>query len=206
MEFSKEFIKSIKARDEKAFEELYNKTKSVLLNFIRYKVRGNDAIAEDILSEVYHDAVVYAMTLSTGHNVLAWLYRIAGSKIVDHFRKAKREKRLVGIQKWIVSDRELLNRFADTTAAHLVAEEDNHIFQVGFSRLPQGLREVLALKYIDGKSVNEIALLKGKSEKAIESLLFRARGQLEKELKKGAGEKIYFFGKGGETDVCAKVE
>jgi RNA polymerase sigma-70 factor (ECF subfamily) len=41
--------------------------------------------------------------------------------------------------------------------------------------LPDHYESVLRAKYLDGRSVAEIALQRGESEKAVESLLTRAR-------------------------------
>lgn len=43
------------------------------------------------------------------------------------------------------------------------------------SALPQQYKIILTLKYMDEKSIKEIALLTGKSPKAIESVLHRAK-------------------------------
>ena len=49
-------------------------------------------------------------------------------------------------------------------------------------RLPVRLREALILVAIDGRSQNEVADIMGVSEKAVESLVYRARKALKEKI------------------------
>jgi RNA polymerase sigma factor (sigma-70 family) len=196
MKFSKDFIKKLKKREEKAFIYLYEQTRSMLLSFINLKVGGNMTAAEDILSEVYHDAIIYSSSLTTNHNIVSWLYRIARSKTVDYFRKMKRENALIGEKKWEMSLNDIANRASNEPLSRTVAKEEDRILSLGFSRIPEIYQKVLTFKYIEEKKVKEIAQMTGKTEKTIESILFRGRKLFEKELKKASREKIYIVQKG----------
>ena len=50
--------------------------------------------------------------------------------------------------------------------------------------MPEQYKIVLVLKYIDGKTVKEIAVIVGKSPKAIESILQRAKNAFVKSYSK----------------------
>ncbi len=80
MEINGAFIKQLRQRDNNAFKTLYMETKTMLYNYILYKVNGSVSVAEDILSEVFVNAIDYAGSLTVTHNVTAWLYRIAKAK------------------------------------------------------------------------------------------------------------------------------
>ncbi len=60
-----------------------------LLRFIRSKV-SNEADAEDLLQEVWHQL---AVALNTGpiESVTAWLYTVTRRRIADHYRKRRPE-------------------------------------------------------------------------------------------------------------------
>ncbi|MBN1697980.1 MAG: sigma-70 family RNA polymerase sigma factor [Spirochaetales bacterium] len=201
MEFTHDFIRQLKAGKKEAFERLYELTWASLLGFIQFKLRGNRETSEDILSEVYYDAMLYAGTLTAAHNLMSWLYRIARSKIVDYYRKMKREDALIRVQKTIVREKNILNYFSDSPSSEVLRREEDLILRIGLSRLSSGYREVLRLKYEEKKSVTELARAAGKTEKSIESLLFRARRKLEEELRRAMKEKIYEIREGGEINA-----
>jgi RNA polymerase sigma factor (sigma-70 family) len=199
MKFTGDFIKKLRQKDKKAFEDLYAQTWPALLNFIRLKVRNGHSTPEDILSEVYCRAIEYSHTLTLTHNVLAWLFRIAKSRVVDHYRKKKRIQKLIRIQKVAAGHREILNSIANTPETKVLNSENELILRLAFSRLPEKYQEVLKAKYIAEKSVSEIAGLTGKSEKAAENILYRGRKLLESEVAKAVREKIYRYGEGGKA-------
>ena len=96
-----------------------------------------------------------------------------------------------------MSVKEIINRASNDPLSYTLAEEEERILTLSFSRLPAQQQRILTLKYIEEKSVKEIAQLTGKTEKAVESLLFRGRKLFEKELKKASKERIYSVKKGG---------
>jgi RNA polymerase sigma-70 factor (ECF subfamily) len=198
MKFTGDFIRKLRQKDRKAFEELYARTWPSLLNYIRLKVRNGHSTPEDILSEVYIRAIEYSHTLTLTHNVLGWLFRIAQSKVADHYRKKKRIQKLIRVQKITAGHREILNSIANTPESEVINSENELILRLAFSRLPYEYREVLKAKYITEKSVSEIAGITGKSEKAVENILYRGRKLLENEVAKAAKEKIYRYGEGGK--------
>ncbi len=65
----------------------------------------------------------------------------------------------------------------------LEREETAEIVRSALDRLESKKREVLQARYIEGLAVNEIAGRMGITEKAVHSLLYRARNSLRDELK-----------------------
>ncbi|MBN1697641.1 MAG: sigma-70 family RNA polymerase sigma factor [Spirochaetales bacterium] len=204
MEFSGDFIKRLRKKEKAAFEELYTRTWPALLNFIRFKVRNGHSTPEDILSEVYLRAIEYSHTLSS--NVMGWLYRIARSKVVDHYRKKKRAQKLIRVETVAAGQREILNSIANAPEAETIESENALILRIGFSRLPGQYREALEAKYVREESVAAIAAAMGKTEKAVENILYRGRKLLEEQVAKTAKEKIYRYGKGGKEYGTSKPQ
>ena len=94
----------------------------------------------------------------------AWLFGIARRKVADTLRRREREHRALPppaptppIETGALTD-ESCARLADILAG---LEDDQ--------------REVLLLKYVDGLSLNEIAVILGRTPAAVGSLLYRAR-------------------------------
>ncbi len=193
MNFSGEFIKRLKAKDNAAFKELYVATSTMVFNYILCRVKGKRETAEDILSEVYCDAIVYAVSLTFTHNVQAWILRIAKSKIGDHYRKIAKERRIIATQTVAVREKSVLNDLTNHPQADALLKEHEYLLKASFLRLSEDDRKVLTEKYMESKSVAEIARSMGKTEKAVENILYRAKKSLQYELARMTREKIYFF-------------
>jgi RNA polymerase sigma-70 factor (ECF subfamily) len=193
MNFSGEFIKRLKEKDNAAFKELYAMTSVMVFNYILCRVKGRRETAEDILSDVYCDAILYSVSLTFTHNVEAWILRIAKSKIGDYYRKIAKERRIVAAQTVVVKEKSVLNDLSNHPESETLCKEHEHLLKAAFMRLSQDDRKILAEKYTDSKSVAEIAAGWGKTEKAIENILYRAKKSFQYELAKMTKEKIYFL-------------
>lgn len=191
MDFSRELINGLKAGEERAYRELYGMTHQMLLGFILMKVNGSRDTAEDILSEVYCDAFRYSKTLTLTHNVQAWLFRITKSKIVDHYRRARKEKRIITAQSAFTREKEARNLLANAPEAELLKKENQVMLSAAFKRLPELSRDVLRLRYIEEKSMEEIAKRLNKTEKAVENILYRTKKEYIREITKMSRERIY---------------
>jgi RNA polymerase sigma-70 factor (ECF subfamily) len=78
-------------------------------------------------------------------------------------------------------------------ARQLVAAAEKQVVTGAFALLPASYQEVLKRMYIEEQSVKEIAREMSRSEKSVESLLYRARRDLEKalaRLRKGLGGRV----------------
>ncbi|MBN1410803.1 MAG: sigma-70 family RNA polymerase sigma factor [Spirochaetales bacterium] len=191
MDFSRDLINGLKAGEENAYRELYRMTQQMLLSFILMKVNGARDTAEDILSEVYCDAFKYSKTLTLTHNVRAWLYRITRSKIADHFRRAKKQKRIITVQSASTREKEARNLLTNAPEAEVLKKENQIMFSAAFKRLPVSSRNLLRLRYIEEKSMKEIAASLNKTEKAVENILYRTKKEFINEIKNMSREKIY---------------
>lgn len=99
---------------------------------------------------------------------VAWLIGIARHKLVDHWRRSERERRglaAVGAEETDDPWEELL----DTSAAY-----------AALGRLPGPQRAALALRYLDGLSVAEVAEHLDRTVQGTETLLVRARAALRR--------------------------
>ena len=186
-----DFIARLRKREEAAFTELYRKTGTMLYNYILCRVGRNQEAAEDILSDVFSDAVNYASSLTPLHNIQAWLFRIAKSKVADHFRRLQKEgKWRTGTPVEVVADGK---GSGIDPAQQLVTAAEKEVVNGAFALLRADYQEVLRRMYIEEQSVKDIARELGRSEKSVESLLYRARKDLEQalaRLQKGLGGRV----------------
>jgi RNA polymerase sigma-70 factor (ECF subfamily) len=101
--------------------------------------------------------------------IRAWLLGIARRKLADYWRKRKRHSEVSweGIPERVSSD-------CTPEQIALRAETQAKIRET-LDRLNPDYREALLLRYADGCSVSEVALILGRSVSATDSLLQRAR-------------------------------
>lgn len=108
-----------------------------------------------------------------------WLCAIARRKVADHYRRVYRRPlsldRLAAEGLALIDERPLPEELAER-------EETAAAVHAALWRLPADQRDAVFLKYLDDRSVAEIAAEMGRSEKAVESLLSRGRANLRRQL------------------------
>jgi len=106
----------------------------------------------------------------------SWLLGIARHKVEDHYRKRLRELQLAeeeeGTESEPVSAHDLEGALAERQTGELTREV--------LSILPENYSVVLLWRYWENRSLRDIAVQTGRTEKAIERLLARARQQFKK--------------------------
>lgn len=161
-------VRQIQHGDESAMEEFYNRFAPGLHAFIRRKITITADI-EDILSETMTVAVTAIMRFKGESRVFTWLCRIAEFKMADHYRRRQNQPQIA------------LDENLTIPESNTKDFEDDLIVWQALTKLNHEYRRVLEAKYFAGYSVREIAFYFGKSEKAIESILTRARQSFARE-------------------------
>ena len=155
-------------RDPSFFGELYEE------NFYRvyaYVVRrvGDRHQAEDLTADVFREALAGIGKFEwRGVPFAAWLMGIAARTIADHFKRLGREA----------------GTPAEAPEQPDTGEIERHamLFQL-VERLPEAQLRVIHLRFVEQKSIREIARELGRSEGAVKQLQLRAienlRAQME---------------------------
>jgi len=145
--------------------------------------------ADDIMQDIWITVVRGASDItSTGSDEFdPWLTRIAQRRIADAIRRAGALKR--GRRDVIVYERRQTTSFADlfgrvsssqdSPSKDVSTREAVHAVQIALAALPRDYRKVVTLRYIEGRSHDQIGNAMGRSRSAINSLLFRAMRKLK---------------------------
>jgi RNA polymerase sigma-70 factor, ECF subfamily len=150
-------------QDPARFAELYE------LNFERvyaYAVKrvGNRAEAEDLTAEVFHQALANLKRFEwRGIPFVAWLFRIASNLINDRWQRSGRE---------VADEAEIAS--APVNPAEIEEVERRATLFRLVSTLPEEQRRVVVLRFVEEKSIKEVAREVAKSEGAVKQLQFRA--------------------------------
>jgi RNA polymerase sigma-70 factor, ECF subfamily len=161
--------------DAAAFQVFYAKTAPGLRGYLR-RASGNEALADDILQESFLRFLRAELPPMEDAPLKAYLYKIASSLLVDHWRRVKRER------SW-----SLRNFLGGEPVTNPRGDSDALRF---FRRLKSQEQLLLWLAYVEGFDHREIAAALGLREKSVRVLLFRARKKLAHTLESaGLGRK-----------------
>jgi RNA polymerase sigma-70 factor (ECF subfamily) len=156
---------------EQRFWSLYNASLPQVYGFLLRRC-GKDA-AEDLTQEVYVDLV---RRVRGGDDIAGfttgWLISVARSRLIDHLRAEQRRVRKLSLA-WSAAEPEerigvMVQGGQDAAALGASTEQ-------ALEALTAGERTALVLHHLDGRSVAEVAESIGRSVRATESLLARAR-------------------------------
>ncbi|MBL9199349.1 MAG: RNA polymerase sigma factor SigZ [Opitutaceae bacterium] len=138
--------------------------------FIRRRVR-DDATADDLAQETLLRVYRSRAALRDGQRLEAWLYRIARTTLIDHYRRRP-------------PGAELPADLADDRAepADEVTAAMTRSLRRFLGELPERYREPVRLAEFEGLPLAKIALRMGLSLTAVKSRVRRGRAMLKKKL------------------------
>jgi RNA polymerase sigma-70 factor (ECF subfamily) len=182
---SEELMARIGEGDEDAFETLVNRHQTSVLN-LGYRFIGDRTQAKDLAQEVFIRVWQAAKTYKPEAKFTTWIYRITANLCFNELKSARRKK---GFSfNWSEEGgehniEETLSDNAPPAVDILLEKERSRQISDALQSLPENQRMALVLKRYDDLSYQEIAQIIGCSVSAVESLLVRAKRNLQKKLK-----------------------
>lgn len=184
---NEDLLSRVAAGDAHAFERLVNRHQKRILNFI-FHFMGDPAEAEDLAQEVFLRVWKSAGTYRPEAKFTTWLYRIAANLCINRQRSLR-------IRKWFSiseadSQRQDSNEIVFGNAGVTRTTPEDDLLQSELSQqvskaldaLPSSQRLAIILKIYDGMTYLEISQILGRSVSAVDSLLIRAKKNLQKKL------------------------
>jgi RNA polymerase sigma-70 factor (ECF subfamily) len=154
--------------DPARFVDLYERCFHQVYAYVIRRT-GSRAEAEDITSEVFERALVNLPRFEwRGVPLVAWLFRIAANAMAD--RRQQIERQSPDPPPDVPDEGE-----------SATIERRAMLFQL-VDRLPDLQRQVIELRFVDGKSIREIAAALTRSEGAVKQLQLRALENLRKSM------------------------
>jgi RNA polymerase sigma-70 factor (ECF subfamily) len=162
-------------KDPRRFAELYETNFERVYAFMVRRVHDRTE-AEDLTSEVFQHALANLSKFEwRGVPFAVWLYRIAANTIADKWRRQSRQN----IDPMPSDDLDQ-SSWPDI-------ERRAALFQL-VDRLPEDQRSVIIQRFVEQKSIRDIAQEFGRSEGAIKQLQFRALESLRARAAGGSHE------------------
>lgn len=160
-------------RDPAHFAELYERNFHAVYAYVARRTATREE-AEDVTSQVFHQALANLRRFEwRGAPFGAWLIRIAANSLADHWRLRARE-----------SGDPPGEELSDDSMGDV--ERRAVLFQLVDS-LPVDQRRVIAMRFVEQKSIREIAQEMQRSEGAIKQLQFRALVKLRASMEGANG-------------------
>jgi len=160
-------------RDPSRFAELYESHVNRVYAYIVRRVRDR-AAAEDLTSEVFHHALANLHKYEwRGIAFAAWLYRIAANAISNRWEKSRRETGEAEPEYHASGGMEEIERRA-------------MLFQL-VDHLPADQGRVITERFVEQKSIREVAEALGRSEGAVKQLQWRALETLREQMGRANG-------------------
>src|SRR5215469_728436 len=155
------------------FDALYELHFERVYAFIAGRVPDR-ATAEDLTSEVFYKALANLKSYQwRGVSFVAWLLRIAANAVIDRSQRASREHPMLDDPPDLGVKPDMRTVEHRARLFHLV------------KRLPEAQRRGVEERFVDQRSIREIAERLGKSEGAIKQLQLRALERLRTQMEGG---------------------
>ena len=179
------FIDALREGTNQAYgrllDEFQKKVFNTCISFVPNQEDAED-IAQDVFVEVFN-----SISKFKGDSKLStWIYRITTNKCLEFIRKKSTKKRFGFMQSLLGNDIPIDRSSYFTEFNHpgiqLENKEKNEILFAAINKLPEAQRMVYTLNKLDDLSYQEVAEITQKSISSIESLLFRAKKNLQELL------------------------
>jgi len=176
-----EVVARAAAGDGPAFRTLVDAWKGRVLSFC-WRMAGEGAAAEDLSQEVFLHLYQVLRRYDPARPFAPWMRRVMTNVVLNRLRgRPERALRLEG-------DGEEPRLPADPRspdpADSAEKAEEAALLRARIADLPDGWRAVVALRYSEGLSVEEIAAALDLPENTVKTRLFRARGALRTAMEK----------------------
>ncbi|SDL59608.1 sigma-70 family RNA polymerase sigma factor [Lentzea albidocapillata] len=164
-----QLVKAAQEGDTGAFGVLYDKYVDMVFRYVLFRVGGDRAFAEDVTSETFLRALRSIGSVSyQGRDVGAWFVTIARNIVFDHVKSSR--------YRLEVTTAELQDNREETSGPEqeVMTEATNAELLRCVSQLGDDQRECITLRFIEGKTVSEVAQLMDRNEGAVKALQHRA--------------------------------
>jgi RNA polymerase sigma-70 factor, ECF subfamily len=170
-------VAEILRKDRKATAEFVERFADCVYSYVRRRVMPQAEAVEDLVQEVFLAAWNSLGSFRGEASLRHWLLGIARHKIEDYYRKRLREPEVPEEIDEELPELVVIPKYEDELDRAANLEKTYRVL----AKLPENYGLVLLWRYLEQRSASEMARLTGRTEKAIERLLARARDHFRKE-------------------------
>ena len=157
--------------DESALAKIYDTYARDIHRYILSKV-GTQLDAEDLTAQTFMAVLEALPRYRHNGQFSAWIFQIARNKIMDHFRKSKRDPLAIPLD----------IAYTDGTLEHVIKKQEYEQLSTLLHTLAEDERELIRLRYVAQLSFVEIARLMKRKEDAVRKSLSRLLERLSSQM------------------------
>jgi RNA polymerase sigma-70 factor (ECF subfamily) len=180
----RELIEGLIRHDRTAFRFLVDTFQQQVVN-TAYHITGNLEDAEDLSQEIFVDVIRNIHTFRQTSTLATWITRITVNRSINFVKRRNRKSiynrviNLFGREECEYADPVQLAR---QDSDSIMQQEHRVILYKAVDRLPENQRKAFLLHHFDERSYKEIAEILQTGLPAVESLIFRAKQNLQRSL------------------------
>jgi RNA polymerase sigma factor (sigma-70 family) len=177
-----ELIAQLQDGNEAAFKHVFEAHQDRIYNTILYMVQSASE-AEDLTQEVFVEVFLNIENFKGQSKLSTWIYRIAINKALNHQRYKKAKKRFGAVLS--IFNLSPVDEATDFVHAGIILEnkELSASLHKAIDALPEKQKTAFVLRQLEDLSYAEIAEVMQTTTPSVESLLFRAKQNLQKILR-----------------------
>ena len=157
------------SKQRRKFAKFYKANIDRIYRFVFFRVQ-DQAIAEDLTSEIFLKALNAFDRYDVKQSRSAWLYTIARNHLINYYRDKKQE---IDIDK---IEFELVGEDGRETMERLSAVE---VIKRAVNKLSKNEQQLVTMKHLQGYTYSEMAEILGKSHNALKVATHRALKKLK---------------------------
>lgn len=173
--YAEDLVRRVRANEPLAFEELYERYSPRVFGYLFQRLNGDAEEAEDLTADVF--TRVYEKIdgfQPQGAPLSAWVFRIAHNRLIDTIRRRPRQTQVT------------LDDAPEIAAGPTFGGVEQQValdqIKSGLAHLTPEQRQVIVLRFLEGKSLAETAAVVGRNEDAVKKLQARGLASLRRRL------------------------
>ncbi len=180
-----EIIHRLKQGNEQAFRELVDKYRNMVVNTC-FGLLHNLHDAEDVGQDVFIEAFKSIHKFRADARLSTWLYRIAVNRSLNFIRDNKKRRWFQSFEEVVKSKSELVkyevSDDSENPESTIESKQRSLILHEAIDSLPENQRIAFTLNKYEDLSYKEIAEVMQVSVSSVESLIHRAKKNLQQKL------------------------
>jgi RNA polymerase sigma-70 factor, ECF subfamily len=171
--YAEDLVRRVRTKDPRAFDELYERYSPRVFGYLFQRLNGNAEEAEDLTADVF-TRVYQKIDAFQPHGapLSAWVFRIAHNRLIDAVRRRPRQ-----VQVALEDAPEIISGPVFGGVNQEVALDE---IKAGLARLTPEQRQVIELRFLEGRSLAETAAIAGRNEDAVKKLQARGLASLRR--------------------------
>jgi len=178
-----ELIQGILRRDRQAFQYLLEKYQKQVVKTAFYFI-GNMEDAEDLSQDIFIEIIASAASFRHSAALSTWIYRITVNRSLNQIKRNKRREIFQRLGDFFHDGTNMKNGIMESASHNTIAEdaEKKKLLNLAVNSLPENQRIAFVLCKFDERPYKEICEIMNLSLSSVESLIHRARINLQNKL------------------------